>query len=152
MAIAQDEAPSVHRIRPSTPKRSGPGDGDATLDDQIERVGFGKFQYLTMFAFACFIIADGMELVVTNVTWGVLPREEWGMEGDSMRGTLISLSYFGFVLGALIGGLSGDHVGRRPLLYIHSVIFIPASIASALSASIEQLLITRFLVGDMPRL
>jgi hypothetical protein len=64
MATAQDE----------TLSRSGPGDGDATLDDQIERVGVGKFQYLTMFALACFIISDGMELVVTNVTWGVLPH------------------------------------------------------------------------------
>ena len=118
-----------------------------TLDDQIERVGFGKFHCLAIFTFSCFIIADGMELVVSNITWSVLPREEWGLVGDSMRGTLISLSYFGFVVGTLIGGVGGDYIGRRPLLYIHSIIFIPASIASGLSQSIEQLLPLRFLVG-----
>jgi hypothetical protein len=55
-------------------KHSGSGDEDATLDDQIERVGVGKFQYLTMFVLSFFMIADDMELVVTNVTWGVLPH------------------------------------------------------------------------------
>ena len=52
-----------------------------------------------------------------------------------------------FVAGALVGGALGDTYGRQSIIYMHCMIFIPASISSALSGSWMQLLITRLLVG-----
>ena len=118
----------------------------ATIEQQIEAAGFGTFQYTAILAFVLFIIADGMELVVTNVIWGVLPREEWGME-EAWRAYLVSASFFGFVGGAAIGGIVGDNYGRRPLLYVHSILFIPASIVAGVAWNGAVLLITRVMVG-----
>jgi len=80
---------------------------EVTVEEQIEQIGFGRFQMIAVVAFVCFIVADGMELVVTNITWSVLPRDEWGAS-DYARGVLVSVSFFGFVLGALIGGFTGN--------------------------------------------
>ena len=118
----------------------------ATIEQQIEAAGFGTFQYTAILAFILFIIADGMELVVTNVIWGVLPREEWGME-EAWRAYLVSASFFGFVGGAAIGGIVGDNYGRRPLLYVHSILFIPASIVAGVAWNGAVLLTTRVMVG-----
>jgi len=127
--------------------QSKPESGEeVTAEEQIEQIGFGRFQMIAVVAFVCFIVADGMELVVTNITWSVLPRDEWGAS-DYARGVLVSVSFFGFVLGALIGGFTGDVYGRLPLLYAHSIIFIPTSVVSALSQSLLQLVVTRFIVG-----
>ncbi len=118
----------------------------ATVEDQLERCGFGSFQFVTVVAFVLFIIADGMELVVTNITWSVMPTEAWGAtSGD--RALLVSVAFFGFVVGAIFGAILGDTFGRRPLLYAHTIIFVPASVFSALSQSLIELMSTRFLVG-----
>lgn len=124
----------------------GFGEGTATVEDQIEQIGFGKYQLIAVFAFICFVFADGMELCVTNITWSAMPLEEWHVNSHH-REWLVSLAFFGFVSGTLIGGFSGDYVGRRPLLYIHSALFVPATLISALSQSIEMMLVTRFIVG-----
>jgi hypothetical protein len=84
-----------------------------SLDGQLELAsgGFGRFQFIAVFAFICLYIADGMELLVANITWEVLPHEEWGLtkDQDYLRGVLVSASYFGFVIGALFAGFTGTH-------------------------------------------
>ena len=117
-----------------------------TVEEQLERCGFGLFQCIAVTAFVLFIIADGMELVVTNITWSVMPLEEWGAT-PADRALVVSVAFFGFVVGAVFGALTGDTFGRRPLLYAHSLIFVPASIFSALSTGLIMLISTRFLVG-----
>jgi len=116
------------------------------MEDQINAVGFGRFHILAVTTFILFIISDGMELVVTNVIWRAMPVEEWGGD-DSMRALLVSLSFSGFVVGAIIGGQLGDTFGRKPILYAHTMVFVPLSIASATSESFYQLAVTRFLIG-----
>lgn len=118
----------------------------ATVEEQLERCGFGLFQCIAIAAFVLFIIADGMELVVTNITWSVMPLEEWGAT-TADRALLVSFAFLGFVVGAISGALLGDTFGRRPLLYAHTIIFVPASVLSALSQSLIVLMSTRFLVG-----
>jgi MFS family permease len=128
------------------PRRAESPEPPPSVDEQLERLGFGRFQWIALVAFVCFIVADGMELVVTNIIWSVLPLEDWGAP-DFYRATLVSVSFLGFVFGALLGGFAGDVYGRLWLIYGHSIIFIPTSILSALSQSIAMLLVTRFFVG-----
>jgi len=57
------------------------------------------------------------------------------------------VAFYGFDVGAIIGAILGDTFGRRPLLNAHTIIFVPASVFSALSQSLIELMSTRFLVG-----
>ena len=118
-----------------------------TVEDQLEVVGFGRLQMLALAAFALIITGDGMELVVTNIIWQQLPAQRWGLEDSGARGMLVSLAFAGFVLGTLVSAALGDTVGRRPLIFIHSGIFIPMSLFSAAADSLAQLAFTRFCVG-----
>ena len=119
-----------------------------TVDEQLELVGFGRLQVLALFAFMLLVMSDGMELVVTNIIYPQLPAQAWGLDsGSGSRAMLVSLAFFGFVLGTFISALLGDLVGRRPLIFIHSGVFIPMSLFSAAAGSLEQLAFTRFFVG-----
>jgi hypothetical protein len=119
-----------------------------TVDEQLELVGFGRMQALALFAFSLIIMSDGMELVVTNIIWPQLPAKAWGLvSGSGSRALLVSLAFCGFVLGTVISAVLGDLVGRRPLIFVHSGLFIPMSLFSAAAESLEQLAFTRFFVG-----
>ena len=37
-------------------------DQDPTLDEQLDAIGWGRFQFLALTAFILFIVADGMEV------------------------------------------------------------------------------------------
>ena len=58
-----------------------------------------------------------------------------------------SASTFGLILGAAVGGRLSDRVGRKAVLIASMAIFGALSIVTALSTSIEMLLISRFLTG-----
>jgi hypothetical protein len=130
-----------------------------TIDEQLERVGIGNFQYFAILAFVLFIMTDGMEILLSNIVYRAMPRKEWGMTNDD-RARLISTAYLGFVFGksqnhrllhrasaqltfssfipslsphfmnagAVFGGYFADVYGRKPLIYFHSLIFLPAAI------------------------
>jgi hypothetical protein len=69
-----------------------------TIDEQLERVGIGNFQYFAIVAFILFIMTDGMEIMLSNIVYRAMPRKEWGMTSDD-RARLISTAYLGFVFG-----------------------------------------------------
>ena len=120
-----------------------------SVQEQLERAGWGRFQFLAMAAFVLFLVSDGMELVITNIIWQDLPLASWGVEKDAAneRSMLVSMAYFGFVVGAMISAAAGDVVGRRPLIFLHGLIFVPSSLFSAASNDLVQLAATRFVVG-----
>lgn len=72
--------------------------------------------------------------------------EEWNLK-TSDRAVLIAMAFSGFAVGAAVGGFIGDFYGRRPLLILHSSIFIPMSVLSGLSRTFAELLVLRFIVG-----
>jgi len=116
------------------------------VEDQIDLAGWGAFQTLAYVACYFFVVSDGMELIVTNVTFRAMPIQEWGMD-DSNRGYLISASFLGFVVGGLVGGFIGDQVGRRTMLFVHTAIFLPFTVVSGLSQSYQTLMVSRLFVG-----
>ncbi len=69
-----------------------------TIDEQLERVGIGNFQYFALVAFVLFIMTDGMEIILSNIVYRAMPRKEWGMTSDD-RARLLSTAYLGFVFG-----------------------------------------------------
>ena len=72
--------------------------------------------------------------------------EHWGItKGES--GLIASVGFAGMAIGASLGGLLADRVGRRQVFALTLLVYGIATGASALAAGIGMLLALRFLVG-----
>lgn len=72
--------------------------------------------------------------------------EHWGItKGES--GLIVSIGFAGMAVGASLGGLLADRIGRRQVFAITLLIYGLATGASALVGGIGLLLVLRFLVG-----
>jgi putative MFS transporter len=77
-------------------------------------------------------------LVQLRAQWGLSPAEaSW----------IASIGFVGMALGASVGGLLADRIGRRQVFAVTLLVFGVATGASALSWSIGALLVFRFLTG-----
>jgi hypothetical protein len=50
--------------------------GSVTVEEQIDRLGFGCFQLICLAAFVALKFSDGMELAAGNFIWRGLPAGE----------------------------------------------------------------------------
>lgn len=72
-----------------------------------------------------------------------------GQLGASTSSVQLSLMSFmaAFAVGQLIYGPISDMIGRKPPLYIGTLVFIAGSIGCALAPSVEWLIVSRFIQG-----
>ena len=126
-------------------RREGGADGEGlpTLHEQIEAVGWGKFQRVALLAFVLFVISEAMEVTVPNVVWergdggGAFGR---GLEESStFRAIVVSAPMLGNLAGSVCGGAVADTYGRHAAIYLHSALFVTASIASGLCSSEDKI-------------
>ncbi|MCI2237507.1 MFS transporter [Paenibacillus sp. TRM 82003] len=73
-------------------------------------------------------------------------RVQWEL-GDAERSWIASIGFAGMAVGASLGGLLADRIGRRQVFALTLLVYGIASGASALSWSLGALLVFRFLVG-----
>ncbi|MFM6947682.1 MAG: multidrug effflux MFS transporter [Aquirufa sp.] len=64
---------------------------------------------------------------------------------EEQIGYTLSSFFFGICLGQLINGPVLDHFGRKKVLYVGLTAYVLSSLACALSTSVEQLIIFRFI-------
>jgi putative MFS transporter len=111
----------------------------------IERMGFGLAQWKVLLAVGGSKLADGAELLLLgSVTKAV--SGEWDLD-MWQRGIVVSVVFFGVLIGNLMSGFLGDQMGRR-LPVILSYIGIGAfSLVSMAATGFATISFTRFLVG-----
>jgi len=116
------------------------------FDDILEkRIGFGKYQYLTVL-FLCLVdFNDGIELLSMSLILPILKRE-WQMEPFWME-IITSVFYFGMLIGAIMTGKVSDIYGRRITILIASSIQFLITMCFCFVNSISVLIILRFLYG-----
>lgn len=95
----------------------------------------------------CFMIVllDGFDTAAIGFIAPSLIRE-WGVTRPEL-GPVLTAALFGLAAGALISGPLADRFGRKSVLVGSVFAFGIASLASASSASLDQLTIFRFLTG-----
>lgn len=72
--------------------------------------------------------------------------EHWGIsKGES--GLIVSIGFVGMAIGASLGGLLADRIGRRQVFAITLLVYGLATGASALVGGVGLLLVLRFFVG-----
>ncbi|WP_432564068.1 MFS transporter [Kineococcus sp. SYSU DK003] len=73
-------------------------------------------------------------------------REQWGLSATE-QSWIASIGFAGMAVGATLGGLLADRIGRRQVFALTLLLYGLATGAAALSWSLAALLVFRFLVG-----
>lgn len=116
-----------------------------TIDEAIERIGVGKFQW-RLFAINGFTwAADAMEVLIIGF---VIPAimTLWGLT-SVQAGVVASATFAGMFVGAWGWGALADHIGRRRVFMLAVVLDALFGLLSALSPNLTVLIILRFLTG-----
>ena len=95
----------------------------------------------------CCLVAmmEGVDLQAPGLTVPALGALFHMSPGD--KGLFLSMSTFGLMAGAAIGGWLSDRVGRKAVLVVSAGLFGIFTVATAFSTSAEMLMIMRLLTG-----
>jgi AAHS family 4-hydroxybenzoate transporter-like MFS transporter len=111
----------------------------------IENQKFGTFQALLMFWTCAIMFIDGYDMQVVGYAAPAIIKA-WHADKASF-GAVFGVGLFGYMLGATLIGNLGDRFGRRWTIIGGVFVFGVFTLAAALSTSITELLVLRFLAG-----
>lgn len=73
-------------------------------------------------------------------------KELWGLS-DLMHGVAIASALYGTVLGAVLGGIPTDRLGRRPTMLWIGILYFFSSVGSGLATDVNLFIFARFIGG-----
>lgn len=115
------------------------------VNEWIELFGFGFGQIKICSAIGGIWLADGAELLLLSSLMRAVSLE-WNLSAAE-RGTIVSVVFFGVMLGNLLSGLVGDGRGRRVVpLFGFAMVFL-CSVLSVFAWSFASLAVIRLGVG-----
>jgi putative MFS transporter len=117
----------------------------ATVEDVVDRIGYGRFQRRLLLACGVTWAADAAELLAIGFA---LPgiREEFGL-GAREAGYVAAAAFVGMLAGATFWGTIADRIGRRRGFQLTVLIFAVFGTASAFAPNAETLIALRLLAG-----
>lgn len=116
-----------------------------TIDQAIEQIGVGRFQWRLLLVNGLTWAADAMEILLVGFILPSLVRN-WQLSGQ-MAGFVATATFAGMFVGAWFWGMLGDRIGRRKIFLwtvLQTALF---GTLAAFSPNITVLLILRFLTG-----
>lgn len=115
------------------------------LTARLERLPVGRFHYKLLAATGLGWMFDAMD---TGLIAFVLPAlaKEWGLTATQM-GMIGSVGLVGMALGAILGGMAAERLGRKMVFSATLLLYSIATGLCGLAWSYESLLALRFLVG-----
>jgi hypothetical protein len=116
-----------------------------TMDQAVERLGMGRFQYLILFAAGLCFAADSMEVLLLSFLSVVL-RAVWDLS-DTQTAALTSAVFVGALAGTLVLGRLGDTLGRKPVFTLTAGIICLSGFLTAVANNYTTLLAFRTAVG-----
>eukprot|EP00547_Thalassionema_nitzschioides_P007245 CAMPEP_0194221570 /NCGR_PEP_ID=MMETSP0156-20130528/30878_1 /TAXON_ID=33649 /ORGANISM="Thalassionema nitzschioides, Strain L26-B" /LENGTH=603 /DNA_ID=CAMNT_0038952015 /DNA_START=98 /DNA_END=1909 /DNA_ORIENTATION=- len=142
----QTEAETVSVSVSSKKEESSNGNlVDINIDDAIERLGMGKFQWEILFAAGLCFAADAMEVLLLSFL-AVILKVEWSLE-EHQTDTILSIVFAGAMVGTLVLSPLGDIVGRRPVFTITASMIAVFGVLTAFVPDYKTFLFVRFMVG-----
>lgn len=87
----------------------------------------------------------GMDVAVISGAEQVI-QKLWNLN-DIMHGTAIAMALYGTVVGAILGSIPANKIGRKKTLIWIGIIFLVSSIGAALSKDVNMFIVFRFLGG-----
>jgi MFS transporter, putative metabolite:H+ symporter len=116
-----------------------------TVQEAVDRLGFGRFQKRLLAVCGVTWAADGAEVLLLGFA---LPSiiGEFGIS-TTQGGLIVSATFAGMLVGAWFWGTISDYVGRRLGFQLTVLLFALFGLLSAFAPSWEWLAVLRFLTG-----
>lgn len=147
--MAEPRAISSMQTSPSNSSlhchQDAPGSEKPSLQDVVEKIGFGPAHLRFCLTGGGVYLADGAELLlITAVTRAV--AEDWGLH-PFQRGLAVTIVFVGVLIGNLICGPLGDAYGRRQMIITSYICIFIFSVLSSLVSGFGSFCAFRLLVG-----
>ncbi|AOZ72092.1 hypothetical protein BK816_01265 [Boudabousia tangfeifanii] len=113
--------------------------------DRLDNLPFGRPHKKLLVGSGIGWALDAMDVGLISYVMAALAKE-WGLTHEQ-TGWLGSSGFLGMMLGASLGGLLADRIGRRNVFALTLLVYGLATGAAAFSTGLVMLLILRFLVG-----
>ncbi len=122
-------------------------DADSTLTraQRLDRLPFTPRHTRLLVGSGVGWALDAMDVGLIAFVMAAL-RVEWQLDPGTLS-WIASIGFVGMALGATLGGLLADRIGRRQVFAITLLVYGLATGASALSTGVAMLIALRFLVG-----
>jgi len=118
---------------------------EMSLDDAIDKLGFGWFQIKLLFIAGFCWMCESIEMMLLSVLSPIL-RCEWHLS-EGILATLTTVVFLGMMVGSVLWGTVSDRYGRRFGFLATTFLTFVFGFASAFSPNIYVLLVLRCLVG-----
>ncbi len=115
------------------------------IGEILNAASTGRYQRWLVFLTALTIIFDGIDNQLLGIVIPTLMRE-WGVPRTAFA-PLVSLGYFGMMIGGAIAGVAGDRFGRRTALLGSMAVFGAMTLAAVTATAPGELGWLRLLAG-----
>jgi putative MFS transporter len=111
--------------------------------ERLDRLPISKFHYRILLVLAVGRILDGFDLYILSGIIASMEKNGWSTV--QMNANLVSISFIGLFLGALVSGFFSDRYGRKTMFIWNMLIYSIASLLCAVAINFEMLLIMRLI-------
>lgn len=116
-----------------------------TRAERLDRLSFNRRHFTLLGGSGAGWALDAMDVGLISFVLAAL-KVQWDLTNGEMS-WIASIGFVGMAIGASLGGLLADKIGRRQVFALTLLIYGLATGASALAGSVAVLLVFRFLVG-----
>lgn len=123
----------------------GAAAGELTRPERLDRLPWTRKHTRLLWGSGIGWALDAMDVALISFVLTALAKE-WSLESGQLS-LLASIGFVGMAVGASLGGLLADRIGRRQVFAITLLIYGIATGLSALATGLGMLLVLRFVVG-----
>lgn len=122
-----------------------PASASSDISQRLDRLPFTRRHLKVLTGSGVGWALDAMDVGLISFIIAALPAS-WALTGGD-KGWIVAMGSIGMAIGASVGGLLADRLGRRHVFAITLLIYGIATGASALVGGLALLLVLRFFVG-----
>lgn len=116
-----------------------------TRNERLDRLPFTRRHGRLLVGSGIGWALDAMDVGLISFVMAAL-GVQWGLDATTLS-WIGSIGFVGMALGATLGGLLADRIGRRQVFALTLLVYGVATGASALVTSVAALIVLRFIVG-----